>query len=222
MRSPQTSGEDEYEVFERMHRAVELELIELCAQHPGVASPWFVRVISAVGPGVSQSETRRRYDRLAAKHPHHFSAQQQMLIKLAPHSGGSPEALFEFAHQCVSEAPTAAASNAAVAAAHFEMAILMSSRQRSLYLADHMVRDDLTRAIATTVQDPSLAADLHTVSLHSLFAILWSFADAPSEAAAHFRALGPRASVTWFGRFDDPEAVFEVQRAAALMAEDRR
>ena len=215
-------GEDEHVVFEGMSRAVEVELIELCAQNPRMASPWFLRGITAVGLGINHSEARRRYDRLTANHPHHFSAQQQMLIKLAPRADGSPEALFGFAHQCADAAPAAAASNAAVAAAHFEMTISMSPTQRRLYLADQLVQDDLIRASAATVHDPGFVADLHSVSLHSLFAILWSFAGAPAEAATHYSALGLRASPTWFGRFRDPTAVFKAQRSAVLMAADSR
>ncbi|MFJ2739080.1 hypothetical protein ACIO3O_05385 [Streptomyces sp. NPDC087440] len=207
--------------FDQFHahlRQAEQLLIELCAEHPTYALGWFLRGITARGLELGQSEARRRYDRLAAHHPHHFPAQRQLLQQLCPKWGGSWEAAHAFAESCAQAAPPGSHSPAVVAEAHFEHWCALDGNEATAYLRRPDVRDSLLNAADKSVLHPAFRPGFHGVTTHNYFAFAHSVAGRHAEAAPHFRALGNCADEhPWlFLPGHDAAAAFTKHRASAL------
>ncbi|MFJ4875105.1 hypothetical protein ACIP93_07805 [Streptomyces sp. NPDC088745] len=207
--------------FEQFHahlRQAEQLLIAVCAQYPAYALAWYLRGITARGLELGQSEARRRYDRLAAHHPHHYPAQRQLLQQSCPKWGGSWEAAHGFAEACARAAPPGSQSPAVVAEAHFEHWSDLDGAEATGYLRRPDVRDSLLNAAAASVLHPSFRPGFHGVTAHTYFAFAHSVAGRHAEAAPHFRALGNCADEhPWLflpGR--DAAAAFSKHRASAL------
>ncbi|MEU9108495.1 hypothetical protein AB0D54_30015 [Streptomyces xanthophaeus] len=215
-------SKDQFRDFHAYLRRAELLLIDVCAEHPEYALAWYLRTITARGLELGLSETRRRYDRLAEHHPHHYSGQQQLLQQVCPKWGGSWEAAHGFARQCAAEAPAGSPAGSLVAVAQMEQYLELSqkeSRSRAeTYLRQPETHAQLLDAAARSVFHPDFRADApHAVSAHSAFAAAHCAAGRHAEAAPHFRALGNGATeFPWGYLSNDHEAVFVHHRKTAL------
>jgi hypothetical protein len=63
------ASRNQFAVFHDHLRRAEQLLIEVVAREPANAMAWALRVTTAMGLELGQSEARRRYDRLAASYP---------------------------------------------------------------------------------------------------------------------------------------------------------
>jgi hypothetical protein len=210
------------EQFHRFHdwlRQAEQLLIDVCAEQPDFALAWYVRLITARGLELGQSETRRRYDRLAAVSPHHRAAQSQVLQQLCPKWGGTWELAHGFARECAAAAPDGSGCAVIVADAHIEHWLDLSGPADHAYMAGAAVRDDLRFAAEVSVWHPAYQGDAGWVQAHNTFAMAFSLGGHLRDAARHFAVLGDRASESpWDYLADDPKAAFAKHRRAALAA----
>jgi hypothetical protein len=209
---------DRFDQFHAWLRRAEQLLIEVCAEHPSYAHAWTVRVVTARGLELGQSEARRRYDRLAAHHPHHYPAQTQLLQSLCPKWSGSWEAAHGFARECAAAAPDGSHSGALVALAHLEHWLELESMERAAYMRGLTVRDDLRFAAQVSVLHPAYRPGFHGIGAHSAFALAFSLGGHHDDAIPHFLELEDRASEFPWQYMSDPTAAFIKYRKAALSA----
>lgn len=215
--------EQQFRDFHAYLRRAEALLIDVCAEQPAYALAWYLRTITSRGLELGPGETRRRYDRLAEHHPHHYSGQQQLLQQLCPKWGGTWEDAHGFAEQCAKAAPPGSPSGSLVAIAQMEQYVECAEKQGTrvagTYLRTPENHARLTTAAAHSVLHPATRADAYrVVDAHNAFAAAHSAAGRPAEAAPHFRALGDHATAfpwDYLGSFDHT-AEFTRHRKTAL------
>ena len=206
---------DQAELFHDWLRKAELLLIEVCAEQPSYAPAWTARLATARGLGLGQSEARRRYDRLAEHHPHHFPAQSRLLKQLCPKWGGSWEAAHGFAQECAGAAPDGSHASVLVAEAHIEHWRDLEGAEAAEYLRNPPVRDELRAAARASVLHPDHRRDWHWTRGHSTFALAYSLGGHLADAARHFTALGDTADESFWRYLPDWKRRFTEFRTAA-------
>ncbi|MGW7439072.1 hypothetical protein [Streptomyces sp. NPDC054849] len=216
-------SKQQFQDFHTYLRRAEILLIDVFAEYPEYALAWYLRVITARGLELGLGETRRRYDRLAEHHPHHYSGQSQLLQQICPKWGGTWEAAHGFAEECLKSSPAGGPGGALTAIAQMEQYLELAEKQGTRvaesYLREPDNRARLLDAAARSVLHPAFRADAHhAVNAHSAFAAAHSAAGRPADAAPHFRALGDRASEFPWGYLGngDHEAEFVRHRKTAL------
>ncbi len=204
-------------------RRAEVLLIDVCAEHPQYALAWYLRVITSRGLELGLGETRRGYERLVEHHPHHYPGRQQLLRQICPKWGGTRESAHGFAAECARAAPPGSPNGALVAIAQMEQYLELreraGDRAAETYLRGVDTRQALLVAAAHSVLHPAARAEAHQlVGAHSAFAAAHCAAGRHAGAAAHFRALGDRASEFPWGCIggSDHEAEFARHRKTAL------
>ncbi|MFF3016071.1 hypothetical protein [Streptomyces sp. NPDC057939] len=211
--------------FEQLHahlRQAEILLIDVCAEHPRYALAWYLRLITARGLELGGGEARRRHDRLAEHHPHHYSGQSQLLQQLCPKWGGDWDTAHAFARDRARAAPEGAPNGALVAVAQLEQYLdLAGNRDKAAadtYLRAPEQHTAVLEAAARSVLHPTARTDAHqSVGAHNAFAAVHSVAGRHAEAAPHFRALGDRATeFPWGYVGPDHAAAFVRHRKTAL------
>ncbi|CAM5552144.1 hypothetical protein SAVIM338S_04480 [Streptomyces avidinii] len=212
--------------FRQFHgylRRAEMLLIDVCAEHPRFALAWYLRVTTSRGLELGLGETRRRYDRLAEHHPHHYAGQQQLLQQLCPKWGGTWEAAHSFADACAKAAPPGAPNGALVPVAQLEQYLkareMNDARGAEKNLNAPEQRARLTAAAERSVLHPAARSDAYAhTDAHNAFAAAHSAASRPAGAAPHFRVLGDRASRFPWGYLGtgNHEAEFARHRKSAL------
>ncbi|MFJ3925736.1 hypothetical protein [Streptomyces sp. NPDC090022] len=213
----------QFDAFFAHLRQAEQLLIDVCAEYPAYGLAWYVRIITGRGLELGQSETRRRHDRLAEHHPHHYSGQLQLLQQLCPKWGGTWEAADAFVRDAVAKAPEGNPNGALVAVLQMEHYLELTEKE-SKQAAERHLRDPgrharLVDAARRSVLHPAFRPDSHqAVGAHSAFAAAHSVAGRPADAAPHFRALGDHASEFPWGYVGngDHEAAFVRHRKTAL------
>ncbi|MEU3981577.1 hypothetical protein AB0F77_15960 [Streptomyces sp. NPDC026672] len=208
------------EQFEGLHahlREAERLLIRATALDPAFDAAWARRITTAMGLQLGQNEARRRYDRLAVHHPHHFTGQGALLQKLCPKWGGSWEAAHGFARECLLNAPEGALNGGLVAEAHLEHWLDLKGKEREEYLRRGPVRAELVEAAERSALHPRFQRGYGWVSVQGHFAALFSLMGDRARAAACFRALGNLASThPWSYLGGDPAAAYVKHRDDAL------
>lgn len=206
---------EQFDAFHQHLRQAERLLIELCAQEPEWSFPWSLRLVTALGLGLGLGESRRRYDRLAAHHPHHYNAQHTMLQTLCPKWHGTWDDAFSFARSCSSAAPAGSPTHALVAMVHLERWVEDSDAGvKELQRRD--VRDELLAASAQSVFHPDFDAGFAWVSAHTTFAVVHALAGDAKHAAPHFRALGDVVHGRVWGYLGNADQAVNKIRNAAL------
>ncbi|WP_405489785.1 hypothetical protein [Streptomyces sp. NBC_00096] len=212
--------------FQQFHgylRRAETLLIDLCAEHPRYALAWHLRITTSRGLQLGLGETRRRYERLAEHHPHHYAGQQQLLQQICPKWGGTWEDAHGFAEECAKAAPAGGPNGALVAIAQLEQYTESHGRGEARgaekYLNAPGNRARLLVAAGHSVLHPAARADAYAhTDAHNAFAAAHSAAARPADAAPHFRVLGDRASRFPWGYLGtwDHTAEFTRHRKSAL------
>ncbi|WP_405881945.1 hypothetical protein OG762_26935 [Streptomyces sp. NBC_01136] len=208
------------EQFEGLHahlRQAEQLLIRATALDPSHDAAWASRLTTARGLQLGQNEARRRYDRLAAYHPYHFTGQARLLQQLCPKWSGSWEAAHGFARECLLNAPEGALNGGLVAEAHLEHWLALSAgAERTEYLRQPHVHAELVEAADRSVLHPHYRPAYGWVTIHGVFAALFSLIGDTARAAAHFRALGNLASEYPWSYLGKPAEAYVRHRSAAL------
>ncbi|MHB9859701.1 hypothetical protein [Streptomyces sp. YIM S03343] len=207
---------DQFQQFHAWLRKAERILIDVCAEHPDYAPAWTARLTTARGLGLGQSEARRRYDRLAAHHPHHVRAQLQLLQQMCPKWSGSWEDAHGFAEECLSTAPEGSNAGIVVAEAHVEHWLDLADGEDEQYMRDVSVRDDLRHSARVSLLHPDHRPGWHDVMGHSAFALAFSLGGHLTDAAPHFAALGNTASESPWWNLGNWRTRFAKYRTAAL------
>jgi hypothetical protein len=207
---------DRFEQFHDWLRKAERLLIEVCAEQPAYVPAWAARLITARGLELGQSEARRRYDRLAAAHPHHYRAQSLLLQQLCPKWGGTWEEAHGFARACATAAPNGSHSATLVATAHIERWLDLDAGEDDAYMRGLPVRDDLRHAAEVSVLHRDHRPVWGWIGAHSTFALAFSLGGHFEDAAPHFAALGDRASESPWSYLPDWKSRFAKYRRTAL------
>jgi hypothetical protein len=205
--------------FAEMHeylRQAERILIDVTAREPANALAWHTRLSTSRGLGLGQSESRRRYDRLAAHHVPHLSAQRNLLQQLCPKWGGSWEAAEAFVRECTAAARPGAPEGVLVADLHLERWLDLGTTDGVKHLRQPSVHEELAAAAAASVLHPAYRSRFGWVSAHSTFAMVFSLIGDEPRAAGHFRALDGRAGEIPWAYLPDPVAELQRRRARAL------
>lgn len=189
-RADQVSAQ-QFTDFHAWLRKAEQHLIAACAIEPEWSVPWLNRLTTARGLQLGVIEARRRYDRLAEHHPHHSSAQSNLLQMLLPKWYGSWDEAFGFARASADAAAPGSRSKALVADVHLEKWLdLKGGDAGRNYLASREVNDELQSAARASVWHPDYGRPYGWINDHSVFAVLHALAGRTAEAAPHFQALG--------------------------------
>lgn len=212
--------------FRQFHgylRRAEMLLIDVCAEHPRFGLAWYLRTTTSRGLELGLGETRRRYERLAEHHPHHYAGQQQLLQQICPKWGGTWEAAHGFAEECAKAAPPGRPNGALVAIAQLEQYLDAQekggARGAAKYLNAPENRARLRAAAERSVLHPAARADAYAhTDAHNAFAGAHSAAARPADAAPHFRVLGDRANQSPWSHLGtgDHAAEFARHRKSAL------
>ncbi|GAA3433071.1 hypothetical protein GCM10018954_026740 [Kutzneria kofuensis] len=204
------------EQFEGMHaqlRIAEPILIELTAEDPSDTVAWCLRLNTALGLQLGQSEARRRYDRLARFAPHCFTAQSRLAQQLCPKWGGNWEALHAFGQECMESAPPGSLSPTVAAEAHLEHFF----DEGDGYLRKVTVQREIVAAAEKSVLHPDFAGGYHWPRAHGVYALLFATMGQHDRAAVHFTALGDAGSeYPWQSASGSPESHFRTLRDKAL------
>ncbi|MET7380592.1 hypothetical protein ABZT08_17525 [Streptomyces sp. NPDC005526] len=215
-RAEQVSREQFAAFHERLREAEKL-LIRATALDPTQDAAWAERLNTARGLQLGQNEARRRYDRLAAHHPHHFTGQARLLQQLCPKWGGSWENAHGFARECLLGAPAGALNGGLVAETHVEHWLdLPAGQERTDYLRRPHVHAELVEAAERSVSHPEFRRPYGWVTVQGSFAALFSLIGDRARAAEHFRALGNLASEYPWAYLGKPAEAYVKHRDAAL------
>ncbi|WP_329369811.1 hypothetical protein [Streptomyces sp. NBC_01483] len=208
---------EQFATFHAHLRTAEQLLIRATAIDPSYALAWAERLNTARGLQLGQNEARRRYDRLAKHHPHHFTAQARLLQQLCPKWGGSWEAAHSFARDGMLGAPEGTLNAGLVAEAHIEHWLdLSAGRERNEYLGQSHVHAELVEAAERSVSHPQFRREYGWVGVQGHFAALFSLIGDTARAAAHFRALGNLASEFPWSYLGKPAEAYVRHRDAVL------
>jgi hypothetical protein len=203
---------------ERLRRA-ELLLIDAVAVDPAHTLGWHLRLSTARGLGLGQSEARRRYDRLAAHRPRHYPAQRQLLQQLCPKWGGSWEAAHAFAEECRTGAEPGGLGALIGVEAHVEHWMSLEGTEKHSYWWAEGVQESLTAAAEASVLHPRYHRELSWIAAHTVLAAAFSFAGRPELAAPHFTQLGGfTTAYPWNAVAPQADALWTYHRDAALAA----
>ncbi|MYV37589.1 hypothetical protein GT030_01590 [Streptomyces sp. SID1328] len=207
----------QFATFHAHLRTAEQLLIRATALDPSYAPAWAERLNTARGLQLGQNEARRRYDRLAKSHPHHFTAQSRLLQQLCPKWSGSWEAAHSFARDRMLAAPQGSLNAGLVADAHLEHWLdLDAGGERHAYLGQAHVHAELVEAAGWSVLHPQFRREPGWVTVAGCFAAMFSLIGDTARAAAHFRALGNLASKLPWSYLGDPTEAYTRHRDAAL------
>ncbi|MFJ4984545.1 hypothetical protein ACIP9H_12205 [Streptomyces sp. NPDC088732] len=213
----QSVSREQFAAFHAHLRTAEQLLIRATALAPSCGTAWAERLNTARGLQLGQNEARRRYERLARYHPHHFTGQARLLQQLCPKWSGSWEAAHAFARECMQGAPEATLNAGLVAEAHLEhWSALDSDRDRAEYLRRPHVHPELVEAAERSVSHPRFRRDHGWVVVQGSFAALFSLIGDTARAAAHFRALGNLASEFPWSYLGEPADVYVRHRNVVL------
>ncbi|MFF5217668.1 hypothetical protein [Micromonospora sp. NPDC000442] len=214
-RAQDVSREQFVQFFDHLRRAEQV-LIETTARHPEDAAAWTQRVTSARGLQLGQAEARRRYDRLAAGHPHHLPAQSSLLQQLCPKWSGSWEKAHTFARECADAAPAGAPNAVLVVEVHLEQAFdhgtLSAARA---FLRGQQMRATIHDAAQRSIWHREFRHGWGWVGVRSTFALAFCLMQEWTLAAQQFAALGDLGDESMFGYFGDAVAQFQRFREKA-------
>lgn len=202
-------------------RRAELVLIEAAARNPADCAVWVQRLVTARGLELGLSESRRRYDRLAAVDPHHLPGQETMLQALCPKWSGSWPQAHAFARECMLAAPPGAHQGVLVAQAHLEQWLELSDAGDGAgraYLANEPVRTQIHEAAHRSVWHTDFRRTTGWVATMSTFAMTFSVMGDQPAAASLFTALGNLAHERSWSYFPSPVHEVRTRRARALRA----
>ncbi|EWM16336.1 hypothetical protein KUTG_06640 [Kutzneria sp. 744] len=206
--------------FAGMHeqlRVAEPILIKLTAEDPSDAVAWCLRLNTALGLQMGQSESRRRYDRLARSAPHCFTAQGRLLQQLCPKWGGNWEVLHAFGRECMDAAPPGSLSPIVLAEAHLEHYFELEGPEAGRYLRQVSVQREIIESAEKSVLHPDFAGGYHWPTAHGVYALLFGRMGDQERAKVHFTALGEALSeYPWQSASGTPEALFRRMRDKAL------
>ena len=195
----------------------EQTLIEVCARDPENLGAWGVRLFTSRGLGLGASETRRRYQRVAALAPHDLIAQEALLQDLLPKWGGGWEQAIPFAWECAEQAPPGSPNAGLVVALHIERWVDSSAELKAVF-ADPAVRRDVWRAGELSVMNPAFTGAPGWEYALSAFALGYSLIEDWPRAKSCFARLGPFAHDTGWSYFDNPAKTFLEWRTKAMAA----
>ncbi|WBB54468.1 hypothetical protein [Verrucosispora sp. WMMD573] len=208
-RAQDVSREQFAQFFDHLRRAEQV-LIEATARHPDDAAAWTQRVTSARGLQLGQAEARRRYDRLAARHPHHLPAQSSLLQQLCPKWSGTWEKAHDFTRECTAAAPPGAPNAVLIVEVHLEQAFdhgtLSAARA---FLRGQQVRAAIHDAAQRSIWHPEFRHGWGWVRVRSTFALAFCLMQEWTSAAQQFAALGDLGDESMFGYFGDAVAQFQ-------------
>ncbi|MBX7265761.1 hypothetical protein KIF24_06805 [Micromonospora sp. Llam7] len=214
-RAQHVSREQFDQFFDHLRRAEQV-LIDVTARHPEDAAAWTQRVTSARGLQLGQAEARRRYDRLAAGHPHHLPAQSSLLQQFCPKWSGSWEKTHALARECAEAAPPGAPNAVLVVEAHLEQALDHGNlRAASQFLRGQQVRAEIHEAAQRSIWHPEHRNGWGWVWVRSTFAFAFCLMEEWTPAAQQFAALGHLGDESMFGYLGDEVAQFQRFREKA-------
>jgi len=189
-------------------------LLRLIADDPGNALAWEARIVNSRGLELGHSETRRRYERLAAIAPHQRNAQMYTLVQFVPKWGGSWEAAHNFARECAQASPPGSLNAELIAGYYSEHWI---DTQDTNLLRGKDVAEELMAAAQHSVLHKDFGRPYGWVPALSCFAFLFCLAGDYAAAAPFFRALGDLGSRrAWSLLPGDPARNFVKYRDRAL------
>ncbi len=208
---------EQFDAFHAHLRDAEQLLIRATALDPSYDAAWAERLNTVRGLSLGKNEARRRYDRLARYHPHHFTGQARLLQKLCPKWGGSWDEAHGFVRECLLAAPEGSLSGGLVAEAHIEhWSDMNGDDKRAEYLRQPHVHAELVEAAQRSVLHPQFGRPYGWVTVQGAFAALFSLIGDTAQAAAHFRALGNLASEYPWSYLGKPAEEYVRHRDTAL------
>ncbi|GAA2620782.1 hypothetical protein [Paractinoplanes durhamensis] len=179
----------QFAAFHDWLRKAEIVLLDGVARRPSDPALWVARLTSARGLELGLSETRRRYQKLAAADPHHLPGQNQYLQRLCPKWSGSWELLHTWCRAEMLAAPPGAVQGVLVVDGHIEHWLELESGGPA-YLRSRPVRQEIEEAAQRSVSHPDFGRDWGWVQAASSFAMAFSLIGDKAAAAAMFRMLG--------------------------------
>ena len=178
-----------FAAFHNHLRQAEQLLISACADDPTFAPAWCERLVTARGLELGQAESRRRYDHLDRRAPHHPRAQTELLQQLCPKWGGDLGRMHAFATACAAAAPAGAPNAALLVDAHLEH--WLDSKKTDLrYFTDRAVQEEIRTAGERSVLHPDFQRTVGWVHAMSLLALGYSLIGDWTQAKHCFTALG--------------------------------
>lgn len=153
-----------------------------------------------LGQGKGRARMEQWFQRAMAVNPNYYEACHAKLYYLEPKWYGSPEAMLEFAHECLHSEKWGGRIPLIVLDAHETIARMLSPDLQKEYWTQPEVRKDLHEAFEKFFRlNPNTTAWRHNYALHAFFAEDWA------ELNRQLPLLGP-VNYSYFGgkdRFDE-------------------
>lgn len=185
-RQAQHVSAEQFDAFHARLETTERVLLELCAREPELPDPWAVRLTSCRGLELGESESARRYARLAALDPHHLAGQRARLQQLLP-KWGAPD--FTDAHAHARACAMADRPDLGVDVLFADLALEQWAFESGRKSVPPSMRSDLDIA-SDRVLGATLSAEFDGFGVHSAFAVAHSLARDEDRAVAHLQRLG--------------------------------
>ncbi|WP_433374530.1 hypothetical protein ACQPZX_04175 [Actinoplanes sp. CA-142083] len=202
-------------------RQAERVLVKAAARNPYDPAVWVCRIVTSRGLELSIPETRRRYDRLSAHHPHHLPGQLGLVQQLCPKWGGDWAQLHTFTREAMHAAPPGAHSAVVVAEGHIEQWV---DNQAPVAYGAHgpghlsRVSGEIYEAAQRSVWHPDFRRTVGWVRVMSTFAMVFSLLGDHRAAGSLFAVLGPFADERPWSYLGSPGRALRSRRAGAMRA----
>lgn len=177
---------EQFAAFHARLETTETLLLELCAREPELPDAWAVRLTSCRGLELGESESARRYARLAALDPHHLAGQRARLQQLVP-KWGAPD--FTEAHAHARACAMADRPDLGLDVHFADLALEQWAFDSGRKSVPPSMRSDLDIA-SDRVLGTTLSAEFDGFSVHSAFAVAHSLARDEDRAVAHLQRIG--------------------------------
>lgn len=178
---------DRAERFLRLLERTERDLLELCAREPELPDAWALRLVTARGLSFGESESARRYARLAAIDPHHVAGQRHRLQQLCP-KWGAPD--FTAAHAFARACGGAGRPDLGIDVHVADLALEQWHAEGGRMAVPTDLRREVDQAsdrILTTAQ----ASRFMGFFAHSVFGVVHSILRDDARAVEHLSRIGP-------------------------------
>lgn len=180
------------EQFAGFHRGLvqaEQILLELCAREPDLPAPWAVRITSARGLELGESESARRFARLREIDPHHLAGHLSRLQQVLP-KWGAPD--FTPARTLAREAASAGRPELGLDVLIAELVVEQWIETGTPRRMPQDLRAELD-AGSDRLLASGLAAAYSGFEVHSTFANAHCITRDSARAVAHLQRLGAAA-----------------------------
>lgn len=217
-RASQVSRE-QFDLFHERLRGAEAQLYAAVELDPETAAPWTFLVTSSRGLQHGVDVTRRRFEAGVRRAPDHLGLHAAMLQQICAKWSGSHEEMHAFARESLAKAPAGSNLGALTAHAHMEHWLDLPREERTAYIRDPAVAQELRDAAAVSVLHPAYAPTESPFPALNAFAVAFWLAGDHDSARQMFERIGDHPTRYPWGYCGNAGQVFATARQECTQAQ---